>query len=1245
MPRRLEKQSSGRRGWRSRSRSRGRRNSNSDNEPMEYDVADDGGSGMNINSTVTGATGQDLNYTYMTSPPPQRSKGGLTGNISSLFRKASRRGGGGGGSHDTGSLPNDPTSSGYGAPLSPRITTHTGNASAAPSSPQFVHSAARRSTTASAAAAAANVPNQAGKHKHRLFYSNADDDDSQDSFETRTRSGLSNDRSSSVAASQHNYGRYVSRAASPATMGGSTTGANSSSVGADTYETSTHGYTYTTAGTEYTEGSTSSYDPSHRRDRGAAAAAGAVAAGPSTTILRYRGFSTSIKSLFLDEALVCASMGCFGLILSNRTEHLLQLRNDRRGVQWGRSSSRRTLPSRIVAYALLLTLLLCGVTFVVWGFGSDNGGNPFANTWYNSGGGSSSGSTSKSSSGGSSNNEWDDGWDARGVNDDDVADQDQNNDDGANNDDAQQQQNDDGGNAYNDDAAAANDDGGNNDDAANQNVDDGSNNNNYYYNNNGYQQQQQYVNYNANNGWWNGNYYNGANDDYYTNYYAKNINNNDDNGGRQLESSKRRPHTANGVFKIRDMKEHLWEPAIDFLSDEWYRPYEQKLQNDRFLQNANSGGSYSTNDDGTESTFKRRDLAADLRLSFVVAFLIVLGVLGRRRRMRTRYYLVRARAQEDHLFYASSGTGIKRVGFQDSREDQYEGACSHTLCGCYPVDPPREGDEIEDEVQVSDDGVSQRKKKPHHEDCIGRGFNCLLGMCCGCVCKCWFQCLSICALAQEAREIRLLVPTRFQRVDYITHQPFNEYQKDVNDLRKGWLGKSRKKSGIMPHINALSRLSRYILTLSIFVTVLIVCTLLFNPRASFSWPDAIILLATFVQSFLVIWVVHWIFHKSDLSLDAVIKMFAAGFVIAVPAAFFFEGLLVNITLISAYIVYGIGELISGDAFFNWVMEHYRLLWILGEIFNAYVVAAVTEELCKYYTFRCVEHPDLIFLTGLVSTTTQDDRAMEGGVVKYPFSSHQVQRTNQRNPYDDEASQYSRGSHRSKTSKSNTLTNDDDDDDEMYEEEPDVRTYRQKAAAVTTAMISVSVGLACAENFLYVFLLGGTSGGASSAASDATGGSYLEEWIVLLFRSIFPVHALAAAMQSVNMVRKFVETDEVNGHRIGVGRIILPAVIMHGSFDAILLGINVFIETSWDNYLKENGYVVDPENPPYNAVVVNGVAWFSIILVMLLGLAWYIRENRNQRLRLILLEEQEKARESGSPSYTSPGPHSSEVELV
>jgi hypothetical protein len=945
------------------------------------------------------------------------------------------------------------------------------------------------------------------------------------------------------------------------------------------------------------------------------------------TILRFRGFSTSIQSFFLDEALVCASIGCFGLILSNRTEYLLQLRNDRRGVRWGRSTSRRSLPSRIVAYALLLTVFLISITFVVWGFGNGEANSGFSDGFY-------------------------DGYEEN-ANDDANGNENANVDD-----DYQQGQGDDAAQAANDDQAAAqyddnynnnyNNDYNNGDDQANQgddynNGDDGNNND---ANDNG--DDGNYNNDDAaaagdddgnnNDDWGGDDYYNAGDDGRLLESFLKQ-NKNQANKGSQ--------HRTNGIFKIRDMNEGLWEPAMDFVKDEWFREDRRVLEDYTSTSNTNNDDGASAADEGG------RDLAADLRLSLMFAFLVVLGILGRRRRMRTRYYLVRARAQEDHLFYASSGAGVKRVAFQDSREDQYEGACSHTLCGCYPTDPPMEGDEIDDEVKVDDDGVTQRKKKHHHDDCMMRGFNCIMATCCGVVCKCWFQCLSVCALAQEAREIRLLVPTRYQRVDYITHQPFHEYQKDVNDLRRGWLGKTRKKSGVLPHFNALSRLSRYILGFFTAGFVVIVATLVFNPRASFSWPDAVILVATFLQSFLVLYLIHWIFHKSDLSLDAVIKFFAAGFLIAVPSAFFFEGLLVNITLTFAYLSYYLGDLIKGDAFVNWIMEHYRLVWIIGELFNAYVVAAVTEELCKYYTFRCVEHPDLIFLTGL-ARSSQDERSMAGGVVKYPFSSHQVQKTNKRD-HDDDVSVYSQGSRSShRSTRKHKDTREDESvlaldplpsEEEYYEDENDVRTHRQKAAAVTTGMISVAVGLACAENFLYVFLLGG----AAANSGDVHSGGIIEEWIVLLFRSLFPVHALAAAMQSVNMVRKFVECEDDNTHRVGVGRIILPAVIMHGTFDAVLLAINVYIETAWDSYLQQNEGNFDSNNPPYNPIVVNTVAWLSIIFVMVSGVLWYYRENRSQRLRLILLEEKQKADVDSvpyaSPEATNLSHHTSEVELV
>jgi hypothetical protein len=886
------------------------------------------------------------------------------------------------------------------------------------------------------------------------------------------------------------------------------------------------------------------------------------------TILRYRGFSTSIKEIFLDEALVCSSIGCFGLFLSNRTEYLLQLRNDRRGVRWGRSSSKNSLPSRIVAYALLLTLALIAITFCIWGFGEGNA-SPLAQNWYD---------------GYDRYQETDDAWKWDSKNKQAEIDDDQYryfyaDDDGNGGDDAYAAADD----AYAaaDDAYAAADDAyaAANDDAANG--DDG---NNY-------------------------------GDDAYGNRREQ-----------EILPTNVDAHRVHGIFKIRDMDESLWQPAISFLKDEWNRPDERKLS-------SSSGNS-------------ERSMASDVRVSLILAFLIVLGILGRRRRMRTRYYLVRARAQEDHLYYASAAAGIRKVTFQDSREDQYEGACSHTLCGCYPIDPPTEGAEVlEEEIHVGEQGVQGQKKERRMGDVMSRGFSCLMGFCCGVVCKFWCQCLSICALAQEAREIRLLVPTRYQRLDFITHQPFSEYYKGINDLRRGWLGKMRQKSGIMPHFDALSKLSRYILIFFAASFCVIALTLAFNPRATFSWPDMVILAATFGQSFLVLLIVHWIFHKSDLSLDAVIKFYAAGFLIAVPSSFFFEGILVNLTLMMAYFVYWIGEIIAGEKFTYWVIDHYKILWVIGEFVNAYIVAAITEELCKYYTFRTVEHPDLIFLTGL-QRSSQDERAIQGGMVKYPFGPHQIENSNRKNgtSYDegdvDRKSQYTGNAHRTnETNQKNgkqeefDLTKHFGEEDYDDEEEPDVRTYRQKAAAVTTAMISVAVGLACAENFLYVFFLGGLAGNSGNAQQ----GGIMEEWLVLLFRSLFPVHALAAAMQSVNVIRKFIECrGDDDNHRIGVGRIVLPAILMHGTFDAVLLAINVYIETVWDSYLVKYEGNVDPDDPPYNATVLNVVAFSLISAVVLGGLIWYYREQKNQNQRLIIMDQKEKVNaEDGLSSYKSP----------
>ncbi|GAX09227.1 hypothetical protein FisN_17Lh310 [Fistulifera solaris] len=865
-----------------------------------------------------------------------------------------------------------------------------------------------------------------------------------------------------------------------------------------------------------------------------------------TPVLRYRGFSTSIRSLFLDEPLVCASIGCFGLLLSNRTEYLLELRNERRG--WGKANKKRQ-PSRLMAYALLVTMLLMFSTFLVFGFGTGNGiaGNYMSGyDFYNDKGNRSNGNNN----------------------------------------------------------AVSQDGGDEGEDVEEQWWDD------YLQNNN------------------NNRYYNNARDN--------------DDDQRRLRSYKatqnrstqeRTAYPVNGIFKIRDCHETIWRPLLDFVRDEYAiydkvqeesrRDWQQRRRTEDYGvdgddaaynddANANNDDAGVNNDDTRDDTnddagqnyakqpkpsaLGEQETGSHARLGIFIFFLIFLGLLGRRRRMRTRFYVVRARAQEDHLYYASSDEATtRRVALDGALEDQYEGACSHTLFGCYPIDDTIDGS-FNEHIEVADEGIVRRKKKAHHEDCVARGFNCLMSICCGALCKCWCQCLSICALAQEAREMRLLLPPRYQRIDFITHQPFHEYQKQVNDLRKGWKGYSKRLRGISPHFQALSKLSRYILVGFLLSSSALVAAIFFNPLAAFSWQDAVILGATFAQSFLIIFVVHWLFHKSDLSLDAVIKFFAAGFLVALPVAVLLEGLLVHLVLFGELVLY-----VTSDVFANWVDDHRRMIWILSEFFNAYVIAASVEELCKYYTFRAVEHPDLVFLTGL-QRQEDDAGAIDGDLVKYPFASHQVQELIQSN--DDKAKKV-------KATEDNLLRSTGTTETEFDEDENDIRTHRQRAMAITTAIISVAVGFACAESCLYVFVFGGP--GQSHGKEEI-----MEEWIVLFFRSIFPIHALAAAMQSINMIRKFVEHDRDNGHRIGVGRIVFPALILHGTFDAILMCINVFIETAWSANADN-----EVNNVPYNKFVLNLVAWISISIVMVVGVIWYIYQNRQQRLRLIRLEEKER----------------------
>jgi len=1067
-------------------------------------------------------------------------------------------------------------------------------------------------------------------------------------------------------------------------------------------------------------------------------------------IKRYRGFSTSVSSLFLDESLVCPSVSCFGLLLSQRTEHLLNERNRLRGVQRRGGSKRRRgdrRPSHILSVALLSTIVIMAFTYIVWGFG--NSGGMRMNSFRDAG--------------------LDYGMDKYYVWDDDEY-----------NDQVQQVQGDDG-----DDYAAkwqeehqydnyGDDDGNNgggdddygNDDANGNGGDDanGDDGNNWYNNN--------YNNYNNDDG--NGD--DAAGDDAAGDDAAGDDAAGDDanrNRGRrvnrrtnmEVSSAAALPATTephrrrrSAVFpagasasKISAIHEFVWRPVIDFFKFEM-EPRGRRERSPPLLQSSSRGRGEGGGDDiaapaagaGEEKKARvpdggrarrRRHLSesneepdedandedadadddddadadADaaqseewdagdwLRTVLGLSFLLLLGVVGRRRRMRTRYALLRARAEDDELYRAAQGGGGNKRGYLDGaasgeeeggdtmstnmsgnytdeygrsrsgedsaitaagesapREDQYEGACSHTLCGCYPVDPPhlsiKNGGQ--DEYAADDDedrSVGGRLRK--REDCVSRSLSCLLGWCCGGLCKVWIQCFSTCALAQEGREMRLLLPPRLQRVDWLTHQPFHEYYGAIVELRVEWMRRkkrkqhkksfaSKKRGWMRMHIDALSKLSRYILLTFVLATIAVVLTERFNSRAKFDWSDTFVLLCTFLQSFFVLFVIHHLLHKSDLSFDAVVKFFASGFLIAMPTAFIFEIVLINIFLFVAYVTYAFMEFLIEEAFVEWFADRYHIFWFLGELVNSYIVASLTEELCKYYAFRCVEHPDLIILTGL-DKRNQDPDAVYGGIKNYSFAGHNVSesRSYDVNTEDDDSiAKWNRGGpRRIGASGSGDLTQ-TFSEDSADGDSKDVRTLRQRAAAVATAMIGCAVGLACAENFIYVFFFGG--GGDDGDSSSA-------EWGMLLLRSVFPVHALAAAMQSIGVVRKFLEDNSISTVRVGAGKIVLPAVLLHGTFDAVLMCVNVYVDYKWTKYEEKqannyanNAAAQEAEEDgdddaaaassfegylPYNAFLVNLIAWISVVGTMLLGLIWYYVQNRNQKARLKLMEEAEDQR--------------------
>jgi hypothetical protein len=139
-----------------------------------------------------------------------------------------------------------------------------------------------------------------------------------------------------------------------------------------------------------------------------------------------------------------------------------------------------------------------------------------------------------------------------------------------------------------------------------------------------------------------------------------------------------------------------------------------------------------------------------------------------------------------------------------------------------------------------------------------------------------------------------------------------------------------------------------------------------------------------------------------------------------------------------------------------------------------------------------------------------------------------------------------------------------------------------------AMVAVAVGFTCCENLLYVFLYSGRTFG--------------QELGVLIERTFFPVHLVLAAIQSIGMCRRLLEGDAT----MKIGYIIRPAVLIHGTFDFLIL------------FIAFMGKVLGEQFEEGDLVVSNTAEFISLFASMAVmgGAAVYLYfESKQQRDRL------------------------------
>ncbi|KAL7538872.1 hypothetical protein ACHAXR_008843 [Thalassiosira sp. AJA248-18] len=576
-----------------------------------------------------------------------------------------------------------------------------------------------------------------------------------------------------------------------------------------------------------------------------------------------------------------------------------------------------------------------------------------------------------------------------------------------------------------------------------------------------------------------------------------------------------------------------------------------------------------------------------------------------------------AEEEDEYEYYSEDEYEYHQSGYETSLgQSRFEMNCAHRILGCYPSDIPGEpccskGDETDDYI------LQQPENAAGGDLCTKLWSTCCAKPCLPCFpcCNnsygCHIQFCGLCALSQEAREANLTLPRHLRMIDYITMEPFLLYYPRIVELRRSAV------NSFWEHCQAISALSKLLLVS--FKVILVALTVISLSTAVGYWnlADMAVLFTTFLQSFAVMYLIHWGWHRYDLSIDAVIKYFACGFAICTSMAFtveLLEYLAFQLAVLFMCYVLGVTEaqdngyggagmhmasdewnsgrflkffgldsdarvghgrsLAAGSDILQGFFSRQPAAKILYILISSYVMAGLVEELCKYFGFVMVDHPDFC-----------SERELEKAKATMPL---QLLRDRAEDEDEEDPTENQCGPNQKNEEAPAPRIMVTDTTLASFNPAMQRRSLSSIRSGVTVAMVAVALGFACCENILHIFIYN-----RSSLRSEIA---------TLIVKSMFPVHPIAAAIQSIYVCRRDLEKDP----SIGLGRIVLPSIIFHGTYDFALL----MITSSWQRGHKDQ-YFYQGEN-------VTGVAIMSFcvsLCIVLAGGLYYFFSSRAQYARL------------------------------